>query len=581
MLLPVVACEDDSTTVCADCSSASTWTQLAGGLGETHFAAVWANAADTVLALGMDHPVYRFDGENWSLQTPPPDESGLVALWGSSPRNLFAVGVNNLAMHFDGSAWNQLDPGFVGDFTDMWGLSPNELLVSMAEPAGGRVLHMVGSTWSELTGSFMTVPRTVWASGLRNVLTAGDQGFAARHDGQGWNIVHPASDSFAWLDSWGTATTAFFVGENGHVAKYAASVFVEGASPTGEALRSVCGFSVGDVWAVGDAGTIVHYDGTSWSLVESGTTSPLYAIAGFQGGAIALGDHGTVLVFDGTNWSLVLDGRAVVYHDMIGFSTNDVFAVGRQGGSNGFIRHFDGREWILPGDELMSVWGFAPDDVFAAGRLGAVHHYDGASWNLIDSGTFSNLSGVGGAESEEARRVYIVGQRATIRVWSGSTFSPMLPPPNYFDDLRDVWAAAPDNVFAVGPTGAILRFKGPLNAIAWTTEETGLAAAGFNAITGRSADDVVAVSTDGHIFHYDGSAWHEQPGDEATALLDVSLAKHKGVVVAAPSSLLLLDGATRSRIVIPFLGAIETAWTARNGTAYAAGGQGAWFEYGR
>jgi hypothetical protein len=37
-----------------------------------------------------------------------------------------------------------------------------------------------------------------------------------------------------------------------------------------DAYRGVLGSGPSDVWAVGDGGTIVHWDGLSWSLVPSG-----------------------------------------------------------------------------------------------------------------------------------------------------------------------------------------------------------------------------------------------------------------------------------------------------------------------
>ena len=36
------------------------------------------------------------------------------------------------------------------------------------------------------------------------------------------------------------------------------------------------GSSGGDVFAVGSDGTILHYDGTAWSAMGSGTTNDLY-----------------------------------------------------------------------------------------------------------------------------------------------------------------------------------------------------------------------------------------------------------------------------------------------------------------
>jgi hypothetical protein len=42
--------------------------------------------------------------------------------------------------------------------------------------------------------------------------------------------------------------------------------------PQGNDLSAVWGSSATDVFAVGDAGTIFHYDGSTWSPMASGTS---------------------------------------------------------------------------------------------------------------------------------------------------------------------------------------------------------------------------------------------------------------------------------------------------------------------
>lgn len=47
-------------------------------------------------------------------------------------------------------------------------------------------------------------------------------------------------------------------------------------SPTTQHLTSVAGFSASEVYAVGHAGAVIHFDGTSWSLEASGTNNALW-----------------------------------------------------------------------------------------------------------------------------------------------------------------------------------------------------------------------------------------------------------------------------------------------------------------
>ena len=69
------------------------------------------------------------------------------------------------------------------------------------------------------------------------------------------------------------------------------------------------GSSGSNVFAVGDSGTILHYDGSSWSAMSSGTTNYLYGVWGSSGSDVfAVGDAGTILHYDGSSWSAMSSG---------------------------------------------------------------------------------------------------------------------------------------------------------------------------------------------------------------------------------------------------------------------------------
>ncbi len=50
--------------------------------------------------------------------------------------------------------------------------------------------------------------------------------------------------------------------------------------PQGNDLHGVWGSGPDDVFAVGDLGTILHYDGHDWDMMPSGTDANLYAVWG-------------------------------------------------------------------------------------------------------------------------------------------------------------------------------------------------------------------------------------------------------------------------------------------------------------
>ena len=69
----------------------------------------------------------------------------------------------------------------------------------------------------------------------------------------------------------------FAVGKKGAIWRFAASRWGHVSSGTSVDLHDVSGASKYDVWAVGDGGVILHYDG-EWRSVKSGTDADLYGV---------------------------------------------------------------------------------------------------------------------------------------------------------------------------------------------------------------------------------------------------------------------------------------------------------------
>jgi hypothetical protein len=153
----------------------------------------------------------------------------------------------------------------------------------------------------------------------------------------------------------------------------------------------------------------------------------------------------------------------------------------------------------------------------------------------------------------------------------------MVPPPSWIYNILDVWAAAPDDVFAVGVTGTILRLT-DLATVRWTSEESG--GVGFNAVTGRGADDVVATSFDGRVYRYNGKAWSVALAPSTEPLLDVSLAA-RGTslfILGEPHAIFLHSFAQGASVDAPYLGFFYTGWVTDR-IAFVAGANGTIFEY--
>ena len=167
----------------------------------------------------------------------------------------------------------------------------------------------------------------------------------------------------------------------------------------------------------------------------------------------------------------------------------------------------------LPG-ALLSVWGSSASDVWAVGGdagdgLGPmVLHYDGATWQRLDSGVEGDLWWVFGFAHGP---VFMGGSNGTVLRVEDDKFE-RLPTPGS-NTVYGLWGSAPDDVWAVGGAGTT-----PSGGFAWHydgasfREAAGLpediaSSANIFKVWGRSAKDVVMVGSDGLLLRYDGKTF--------------------------------------------------------------------------
>ncbi len=162
----------------------------------------------------------------------------------------------------------------------------------------------------------------------------------------------------------------------------------ENPLPSGGFLNAVWGSSPNDVYAAGDGGRVLHFDGTTWTAQTTGTDTWINAVWGSgPDDVFMVGDGGSILHRRGGAWKKEDLGDAGYYFDTVwGSGPEDVFAAG----SNGVVFHYDGHVWTEQASgtiaHLQGLWGSGPKDVYAVGFTGAqsegaLMHYDGTSWD--------------------------------------------------------------------------------------------------------------------------------------------------------------------------------------------------------
>jgi len=197
----------------------------------------------------------------------------------------------------------------------------------------------------------------------------------------------------------------------------------DGSKKLNAAVLGFWGMNTSNVFAVGGTlvpeggqAMILQYNGDTWSRMPTPSGTPtLWWVYGLSAEDVwAVGEAGTILHFNGTMWAVIASGGAYTLWGIWGATPTDLWAVGGSVDSStpSTILHYDGSDWSeVPGvgqhDEFFfKVWGSAANDVYVIGDGGALLHYDGKDWARLESGTTERLITVNGTGRND---VWVVG----------------------------------------------------------------------------------------------------------------------------------------------------------------------------
>ena len=341
---------------------------------------------------------------SWSVQTPPSvnGSSTLLAVTALDANTAWAAGKNNnstLIEQWNGTSW-QVIP------------SPNS----------------PSAAFNILTGIAAAASNDIWTVGYDE--TNGlDQTLTEHWDGTSWSII--------------------------------SSPNIPGTS---NRLNAVTVLSSTDVWAAGYSGIIStqtlieHWDGTSWSIISSpdvGTqlnylngvagdaNSDIYAVGESENQGAGTTYQSLILHYDGTSWSVVQspnqsNGSNWLQSITLIGGTTQFLAVGyyENGGfANTLIEQWDGSHWNIVsspngGSYNSLLYGVSAPDTSNAWAIGnyystsatiqtLIEHYDGTSWSLVSSpnvGSYENDLFAVTAYNDNT--VWAVGDNSTTQVGS-------------------------------------------------------------------------------------------------------------------------------------------------------------------
>jgi hypothetical protein len=185
-----------------------------------------------------------------------------------------------------------------------------------------------------------------------------------------------------------------------------------------------------------------------------------------------------------------------------------------------------GWRWDLPspiGTQWNGVWAASDNEAWAVGEAGLTYHYLNGTWSLVPSNTNASLYGIYGFAPDDVWAAGFHGQgiHRNGTAWTPVTVS------NGGRSIRTLWGADFMHVWA-GGSGASFAETAYFNGSTWKFHFT-LAAGTITGIWGTAADDVWFVAAVDTLQHFSG-------GTMTVADLDASVQPGAGVWGATPDS---------------------------------------------
>ncbi len=480
--------------------------QAMTGLSEDWvFKGVWAGVAGVTVAVGNDGVIATQTAVDapWEVVARG-DAAMLNAVHGAGLADLWAVGSAGTIL--PGAAAGFGEPSLPGGGPSLWDVFTLKRNLAVAVGQGGAILQWDGLAWQRPRGADASASWNAISGFGASLALVGHDGVAAIASGASFSPVSTGTTRSLNGVHLLSETRAVAVGDSGVLLVGEGTTWRREETGLADDLRDVHGV-VGDLWVVGEGGALLHDDGEAWVIREGVLTGDFHAVWRLSAGRVlAAGADGQVVELGpqaGAAQPVTLGTGDLL--DL--WATPDgafVVAVG-QGGA--IFTRTDGGPWEEAdsgtSQTLDSVWGTAPDDVWAAGRAGTVLHFDGAAWTRVEAPSTAAMNGVWGDARD---RFYLVGSGGVLLVWDGERWAGVTG--GTTNNLRSVFLRAAADGWAVGAQGTVLRFRG----LGWAKTpvmvdaETELADE-LHAVWAFSGSDAWAVGAGGRIIRWDGMSW--------------------------------------------------------------------------
>ncbi|KPA17730.1 hypothetical protein MHK_002052, partial [Candidatus Magnetomorum sp. HK-1] len=256
---------------------------------------------------------------------------GGISIWGTSTNNLFNVGWSETILHYNGNSWEDESIGGSDVISDVWG--SNSTNVYAVGDFTGYLLKYNGTTWAnqnwDTSGNNL---RGIFGFDENNIVIVGDWGLVRIYNGSTWQPYDVGNTYLSGV--WGSSPDNIYacgsIYGTSYIHRFNGTSWSQVYSTSAvNGLYAIWGTSENKVYVVGNDGYIIHYDGTDWSIIESGSGISLYGVWGTNENNIyVVGQSGTINQYNGTSWSSVNSGTSQNLRCIWALNNKDMYIVG-------------------------------------------------------------------------------------------------------------------------------------------------------------------------------------------------------------------------------------------------------------
>lgn len=278
----------------------------------------------------------------------------------------------------------------------IWAYSSNAIFI----PGDKDLLRLdaTNGKWDDLGHCESSLARApVWGSSPSDVYFYSS--LLCHYNGSAFQVITTPAGSITAI--WGSSATDIYAAIDSHIDGIGIYHYNQNTWElmlnTDQAINHIAGTSSENVFAAGTNGTIYHYDGVAWVMMDSADKGNIISItANSDGSAFTVNGNGVFQVFDGSDWK-VMDTPNYFYQlyspmALWSSSRNDLYFVVSQN----YVNHYDGKKWSditanVTGYRSSYGWivndisGVSPKDVFIGG---------GEAYNTGENGEVEKFNGI-------------------------------------------------------------------------------------------------------------------------------------------------------------------------------------------